>query len=121
MSETSTNTIQLYDVEEEENLTLNIENGKLFLNKQDPDYSILGSVRQLRHTSYGCRTELVLTFTECAASLPFVVHCDKFSELKNWLASDQSGVIFNMNVIKGEPMIAARAATTTASARTTAS
>lgn len=115
MSATSTPSLELYDVEEEEKFTLSIENGVLHLNKHDPDYTILGAVRQLRHTSYGCRTELVLTFTDCAASLPFVVHVDKFCELTKWLGSGNSEVIFNMNLIKGEPLIAARAAKKTAS------
>ena len=111
----ATSSLELYDVEEEEKFTLSIENGVLYLNKHDPDYTILGAVRQLRHTSYGCRTELVLTFTDCAASLPFVVHVDKFCELTKWLGSDKSEVMFNMNLIKGEPSFVAREAKKTAS------
>jgi hypothetical protein len=115
MSTASTSSLELYDVEEEESFTLSIENGELYLNKHDADYNVLGAVRQLKHTSYGCRYDLLFTFTNCAASLPFVVHVDKFCELTKWLGSGKSELIFNMNLIKGEPLIAARAAMKTAS------
>jgi len=115
MSAPSMSSLELYDVEDEESFTLSIENGELYLNKNDTDYDMLGAVSQLKHTSYGCRYDLLFTFTNCAASMPFVVHVDKFCELTKWLCSDGSGVVFKMNLIKGEPAFVARGATKTAS------